>query len=275
MTGKGFLIALLMAAACVLAKSLEVTEKDVGSDEDLWNLYEKWRSHHTVSRDLTEKQKRYNVFKANALHVYNSNKMDKPYKLKLNKFADMTSHEFRNYYSSKVKHFRMLHGTRAETGFMHEEARNLPTSVDWRKQGAVTGVKNQGRCGKKFKPVFPSFHLDMIVRVLNWLNSSKKKKKKTGSCWAFSTVVGVEGINKIKTGQLISLSEQELVDCESDNEGCNGGLMENAYEFIKKKGGITTERAYPYRARNELCDSKKVSLIHHTSVYVYICIVSV
>lgn len=172
MTGKRFLIALLMAAACVLAKSLEVTEKDVGSDEDLWNLYEKWRSHHTVSRDLTEKQKRYNVFKANALHVYNSNKMDKPYKLKLNKFADMTSHEFRNYYSSKVKHFRMLHGTRAETGFMHEEARNLPTSVDWRKQGAVTGVKNQGRCGKKFKPVFPSFHFDMIVRVLN-----RKKKQ--------------------------------------------------------------------------------------------------
>lgn len=62
------------------------------------------------------------------------------------------------------------------------------------------------------------------------------------------------------------------MDCESDNEGCNGGLMENAYEFIKKKGGITTERAYPYRARNELCDSKKVSLIHHTSIFVlYLC----
>lgn len=81
----------------------------------------------------------------------------------------------------------------------------------------------------------------------------------TGSCWAFSTVVGVEGINKIKTGQLVSLSEQELVDCESDNEGCNGGLMEKAYDFIKRKGGITTERAYPYQARNELCDSEKMN----------------
>lgn len=79
-----------------------------------------------------------------------------------------------------------------------------------------------------------------------------------GSCWAFSAVVGVEGINKIKTGQLVSLSEQELVDCEKDNEGCNGGLMENAYEFIKKNGGITTEGIYPYRARDSRCDSSKV-----------------
>lgn len=71
-------------------------------------------------------------------------------------------------------------------------------------------------------------------------------------------MVGVEGINKIKAGKLVSLSEQELVDCESDNEGCNGGLMEKAYEFIKKKGGITTEGAYPYRARDENCDFEKV-----------------
>lgn len=81
-----------------------------------------------------------------------------------------------------------------------------------------------------------------------------------GSCWAFSTIVGVEGINKIKTGQLVSLSEQELVDCEKDNEGCNGGLMENAYEFIKKNGGVTTERIYPYRASDSRCDSSKVDV---------------
>lgn len=79
-----------------------------------------------------------------------------------------------------------------------------------------------------------------------------------GSCWAFSTVVGVEGINKIKTGKLVSLSEQELVDCERDNEGCNGGLMEHAFEFIKTHGGLATENFYPYRARDGKCDAKKV-----------------
>lgn len=75
-------------------------------------------------------------------------------------------------------------------------------------------------------------------------------------------MVGVEGINKIKTGKLVSLSEQELVDCEKDNDGCNGGLMENAYEFIKKQGGLTTENKYPYRAKDGDCDATKVGALH-------------
>lgn len=73
-------------------------------------------------------------------------------------------------------------------------------------------------------------------------------------------MVGVEGINKIKTGQLVSLSEQELVDCEQDNEGCNGGLMEHAFEFIKKQGGLAMESFYPYRANDGNCDATKVSI---------------
>ncbi|KAL2547081.1 KDEL-tailed cysteine endopeptidase CEP1 [Forsythia ovata] len=220
------LASVLLAMVFGLAESIEFTEKDLASDESLSDLYDRWRSHHTVSRDLTEKKRRFNVFKANVLHIHKVNQMNRPYKLKLNKFADMTSHEFRNSYSSKIRHHRMLRGSRARTGFMHEKTENLPASVDWRKQGAVTGVKDQGKCG---------------------------------SCWAFSAVVGVEGINKIKTGQLVSLSEQELVDCEKDNEGCNGGLMEQAFEFIKKQGGLTTERIYPYRARDGNCDSGKMN----------------
>ncbi|KAL2557431.1 KDEL-tailed cysteine endopeptidase CEP1 [Forsythia ovata] len=85
------------------------------------------------------------------------------------------------------------------------------------------------------------------------------KRGGKGSCWAFSAVFGVEGINKIKTGQLVSLSEQELVDCEKDNEGCNGGLIEHAFEFIKKHGGLTTERIYPYKARDGNYDSNKMN----------------
>ncbi|VFQ93228.1 unnamed protein product [Cuscuta campestris] len=216
----------ILSMVLVLAKSIEFTDDDLASEESLWDLYERWRSHHTVSRDLDEKQKRFNVFKANVMHIHKVNKMNRPYKLKLNGFADMTNHEFRSAYSSKVRHHRMLHGPRALTGFMYADVENLPTSVDWRTKGAVTPIKNQGKCG---------------------------------SCWAFSTIVGVEGINKIKTGQLVSLSEQELVDCEKDNDGCDGGLMDKAYEFIKKKGGITTERQYPYIARGEKCDSSKMN----------------
>lgn len=81
----------------------------------------------------------------------------------------------------------------------------------------------------------------------------------TGSCWAFSTVVGVEGINYIKTNKLVSLSEQELIDCDiTENQGCNGGLMDAAFDYIKKKGGITTEDKYPYKAEDGTCDVSKV-----------------
>ena len=71
--------------------------------------------------------------------------------------------------------------------------------------------------------------------------------------------MAVEGINQIKTKKLVSLSEQELVDCDhEENRGCNGGLMEYAFKYIKQKGGITTESNYPYTAEEGTCDASKV-----------------
>ncbi|KAK7330576.1 hypothetical protein VNO77_24771 [Canavalia gladiata] len=219
-----FLVALVLH----MAESFEFHDKDLESEESLWDLYERWRSHHTVSRSLDEKHNRFNVFKANVMHVHNTNKLDKPYKLKLNRFADLTNHEFRSIYAgSKINHHTMLRGTPRGNGtFMYESVDRVPPSVDWRKKGAVTAVKDQGHCG---------------------------------SCWAFSTIVAVEGINQIKTHKLVTLSEQELVDCDNkENQGCNGGLMEYAFEFIKKNG-ITTESNYPYETNDGTCDVSKMN----------------
>ena len=132
-------------------------------------------------------------------------------------FTDMTNEEYKNN-MLKTKSLPL----KACDTFTYN-GQSFPDSVDWRNQNAVTEVKDQGYCG---------------------------------SCWSFSTTGALEGAAAIKTGNLVSLSEQELVDCSTKiNNGCNGGLMTFAFRYIIKNGGLCSEDNYSYTATDGTCQS--------------------
>ncbi|KAL2454831.1 Cysteine proteinase RD21a [Abeliophyllum distichum] len=187
-------------------------------------MYEAWIVKHSKSYNaLGEKEKRFEIFRDNLRYIDEHNaKSNQTYKLGLNQFADLTNKEYRNMYLGRKHDAKRRFPKVKSDRYDPKVDDSLPDSIDWREKGAVNPIKDQGSCG---------------------------------SCWAFSTIASVEGINQIKTGELLSLSEQELVDCDrSYNEGCDGGLMDYAFEFIIKNGGIDTEKDYPYTGYDGRCD---------------------
>ncbi|XP_074591601.1 senescence-specific cysteine protease SAG39-like [Curcuma longa] len=190
--------------------------------------HERWMEQHgRVYRDDAEKQLRFDIFKSNVEFIDSFNAAGKrKYSLGVNQFADMTNEEFKASHTG----FKNMIAARPirKGGFRYENVSAMPTSVDWRTEGAVTPVKDQGQCG---------------------------------CCWAFSAVAAMEGITKLTSGKLISLSEQELVDCDvhGEDQGCNGGLMDDAFEFIISNRGLATEAKYPYQATDGTCSKQKSS----------------
>jgi len=183
---------------------------------------------------LEEKAHRLSVFRKNLVRAVRHQALDPTATHGITKFSDLTDEEFTQRYLG-LHAPSSLKSSGKEAPVLPTD--DLPMDFDWREKGAVTDVKDQGSCG---------------------------------SCWSFSTTGAVEGAHFLKTGELVSLSEQQLVDCdhECDDEetsvcdaGCNGGLMTSAYKYILKSGGLQKESDYPYQGVDGKChfDKSKVA----------------
>ena len=191
-----------------------VDEEDVAV-QGFWNDYKV--SFAKVYPTQEEHDRRFEIFRANHRYIQSFPK-NRGFTVGHNEFSDMTNAEFRARFNGmnitanptvvKPKH-RISSRLNLKT--------SVPTNWDWRTGGAVTPIKNQGQCG---------------------------------SCWSFSATGSMEGAWFLKKQNLVSLSEQNLVDCSTaqGNEGCNGGLMDQAFQYVIANKGIDTEASYPYTA---------------------------
>nr|GEV72593.1 senescence-specific cysteine protease SAG39-like [Tanacetum cinerariifolium] len=205
-----------------------VTSRTLNEDT-MSQKHEQWMARYgRVYRDNEEKEVRFRIFKDNLAYIEAFNNAgNQAYKLSINEFADQTNEEFK----ATRNGFKLPSALRSTptTPFRYADVTAVPSSMDWRKKGAVTPIKDQGQCG---------------------------------SCWAFSTIAATEGITQLTTGKLISLSEQELVDCDrsGEDQGCGGGYMDGGFTFVVKNKGINTEAAYPYEAEDATCNTKEESV---------------
>lgn len=213
----------------LLLVALAMTTMASNGGDDVEARHEEWMARHgRTYKDEAEKARRLQVFKANVELIDRSNAAgDKRYRLGTNEFTDLTNDEFVAMYTG----YKPMPSSGAQRlpGFKYENVSLIDDDgqgVDWRTQGAVTDVKYQGQCG---------------------------------CCWAFSAVAAVEGIHQINTGELVSLSEQQVLDCSGNGNGCGGGHMENAFEYIGDAGGLTTESAYPYQGGQGTCQFDSAS----------------
>ncbi|OMO60886.1 hypothetical protein COLO4_33690 [Corchorus olitorius] len=213
-------LALIFIVGALVCEATSRTLQDAA----MYERHEQWMAQYgRAYRNNNEREKRFNIFKENVARIDSfNNANEKTYELGVNQFADLTNEEF----TASRNRFKGHMCSNMAVTFKYENVTALPSTVDWRKKGAVTPIKDQGQCG---------------------------------SCWAFSTVAAMEGITKLSTGKLISLSEQELVDCDTkgEDQGCQGGLMDDAFDFIQKNKGLTTESNYPYTGADGKCNTNK------------------
>ncbi len=188
----------------------------------IFDRFEEWSNKFQIQfLNNDHMMQTYAKWIINDKFIETSNFQNLTYTLGHNQFSGMDRDDFRHYLGYSNGYASNLRGSKNElsmTQMMDVDASDLPKSINWVDLGAVTPVKDQGQCG---------------------------------SCWSFSTTGALEGAYFLKYGTLDSFSEQQLVDCDNlknggRDHGCNGGLMDNAFNWIHKNGGLCSEADYPY-----------------------------
>jgi len=213
----------LIATLC-LSSMATATAIAFNATENHWTLFQNFVNKFEKNYiNLIDFENRFEIFKENMQYIHSENERQKSYQLGVTPFADLTREEFARFngirlggpFSSPCSKFKSTEQKNLRS------LSDVPSSYDWRDHNAVTPVKDQGQCG---------------------------------SCWSFSATGAMEGAWAISTGDLVSLSEQLLVDCSTSygNHGCNGGLMDDAFEYAMDNS-MCTEASYPYTAKGGDC----------------------
>jgi len=199
-------------------------------DKPAVNYVMKWKAfkeeHGKTYSSAIEEEQRYQIFKVNVDFIYSMNNKGNAFELGVTPFADLTADEF------GASHFGIampdaMWDSLPNLGNHTYKGEELAAAVDWTTKGAVTPVKNQGQCG---------------------------------SCWSFSTTGSLEGAWEIANpGKLVSISEQQFVDCDKQDSGCSGGLMDTAFKFAEENA-LCTEDSYPYKGKGSTCTASSCTV---------------
>ncbi|XP_075263086.1 digestive cysteine proteinase 1-like [Convolutriloba macropyga] len=207
---------LVVIFSCLVAVAFSAIPNKIltAPEAELWKA---WKNKYNKEYDsMVEEVSRFDIWKESlkqvSVHNIGYDLGLNSYSQEVNEFADMTSQEF----TATRLGFRGAQKAYDSGKIMEGDVSGVPSSMDWRDHGYVTGVKNQGSCG---------------------------------SCWSFSSTGSVEGVHFNATGKLVSLSEEELVECDNTDYGCNGGWPANGIDFFAKYGAIA-ESDYPYTSGN-------------------------